>query len=90
MLRFSFTGTVLTDISDCRADRADLAIELAADTTGGSMPSEVLAWFRQVVERTVLIEFDRFISAGQLAQRVTQLGLLKSLSELPDFAGMNV
>jgi hypothetical protein len=90
MLRFSFAGTVLTDISDCRADRADLTIELAGDTSGGSMAPEVLAWFRHAVERAVLIEFDRFISAGQLAARVSQLGHLASLSELPDFAGMNV
>jgi len=89
MLRFSFAGTVLTDLSDCRADRADLTIELAADTCG-SMTPEVLAWFRQLVERAVLIEFDRFISAGRLAERVTQLGQLKSLADLPDFAGMNV
>jgi hypothetical protein len=90
MLRFSFAGTVLTDISDCRADRADLTVELAADTTGGSMTPEVLAWFRQTVERAVLIEFDRFISAGYLAERVSQLGQVQSLRELPDFAGMNV
>jgi len=90
MLRFSFAGTVLTDLSDCRADRADLTIELAADTTGAAMTPDVLAWFRQAVERAVLIEFDRFISAGQLAERVSQLGQINSLSDLPDFAGMNV
>jgi hypothetical protein len=89
MLRFSFAGTVCTDSSDCRADRADLAIELAADTCGSITP-EVLAWFRRMVERAVLIEFDRFISAGHLAERITQLGQLKSLADLPDFAGMNV
>ena len=38
----------------------------------------------------MLIEFDRFISAGQLAERVTQLGQLESLADLTDFAGMNV
>lgn len=90
MLRFSFAGTVLTDHSDCRADRADLAIELSGDTCGVTMAPEALAWFRQVIERAVLIEFDRFISAGQLADRVTQLGRVRSLADLPDFAGMNV
>jgi hypothetical protein len=89
-LRFSFAGTVLTDQSDCRADRADLSIELSADTCGVTMRPEVLAWFRQVIERAVLIEFDHFISAGQLADRVSRLGIVRSLADLPDFAGMNV
>ena len=31
MLRFSFEGTVLTDLSDAKADRADLAIELVSE-----------------------------------------------------------
>lgn len=89
MVRFSFDGTVLTDRSDCKADRADLAIEITAETCG-PMPPEVLAWFRRVVERAVLIEFDHFIAAGRLADRVTQLGTLGSIADLTDFAGMNV
>lgn len=90
MLRFSFTGTVLTDLSDCRSERAELAIELVADTTNVAMTPEVLAWFCGMVERAVLVEFDRFISAGSLAERVSQLGQIKSLADLPDFAGMGV
>jgi len=90
MLRFSFAGTLLTDISDCRADRADLIVDLTADTSGVSLTPEVLAWFRQMVHRAVLVEFDRFISAGQLAARVSQLGQVADLNDLPDFAGMNV
>ena len=33
MLRFTFEGTVLTDCSDCKAERTDLTIEL----TGGNV-----------------------------------------------------
>jgi hypothetical protein len=89
MLRFSFDGTVLTDRGDCRADRADLAIELIADTCGADS-ADVIAWFRRIVERAVLIEFDHFIAAGQLAERVTQLGQLDSIEDVADFAGMNL
>jgi hypothetical protein len=89
MLRFSFDGTVLTDLSDCRADRADLSIELMAETCNAMQP-EVLAWFRQVVERAVLIEFDRFIAAGALAERVAQLGDVACIADVAGFAGMNV
>jgi hypothetical protein len=89
MLRFAFDGTLMTDRSDAKADRADLSITLAAETCGG-VPPEVLAWFRGVVERAVLIEFDRFISAGRLEARVSELGDVASVATLSGFAGMNV
>jgi hypothetical protein len=90
MLRFTFEGTVKTDRGDCQATAADLRIELAAETCGGPPPAEVLAWFRRVVERAVLIEFNRFIAAGQLAHRVAQVGQVERIGELPGFAGLNV
>jgi hypothetical protein len=89
MLRFTFDGALLTDRSDCRADRADLAIELAGETCG-PMPPEVLAWFRRAVERAVVIEFDHFIAAGRLAERVSELGQVESLYDVADFRGMHV
>lgn len=89
MLRFRFGGTVLTDLSDCKAEHADLDVELVAETCG-PIPPEVLAWFRGIVTRAVLIEFDRFIAAGQLAARVDQLRSVDSIASLSDFAGMNV
>lgn len=89
MLRFTFDGTVLTDRSDCKADRADLAIVLTAETCGG-VPAAALEWLRGVVERAVLVEFDRFISAGQLAARVAELGEGASVQAITGFAGMGV
>jgi len=89
MLRFSFDGTLLTDRSDCKADRADLNIVLTAETCGG-VPPAALQWLRSVVERAVLIEFDRFISAGRLAERVDELGQVGSITDIAGFAGMNV
>jgi len=86
MLRFSFDGTLRTDRSDCKADRAALAIELRAETCG-TVPPDVVAWFRGVVQRAVLIEFDRFIAAGRLAERVTHLGNVGSIAALTDYAG---
>jgi hypothetical protein len=82
MLRFSFDGVLLTDRSDAKAARADLAVELLSETCDPMSP-EVLAWFRRVVERAVLIEFDRFIAAGQLAH-------LDSGASVNDYIGMNV
>jgi hypothetical protein len=89
MLRFSFEGTLFTDRSDAKADRAQLAVELQGQTCGAISP-DVLAWFRKVVEKAVLIEFDHFIAAGRLAQRVSDLGTVDSIADLAGFAGMNV
>ncbi|MEX2317245.1 MAG: hypothetical protein WD669_08840, partial [Pirellulales bacterium] len=89
MLRFTFEGTLRTDSGDCQAASADLRVELAGETCG-PLPPEVLAWFRGVVERAVLIEFNHFIAAGALAERVSQLGQVTNLTTLADFAGMNV
>jgi hypothetical protein len=89
MLRFEFDGTVLTDLSDCQADRADLSIELSAETCGG-VPPAALEWLKGVVTKAVLVEFDRFISVGQLAARVAELGQVDNLRSVSDFAGMNV
>lgn len=86
MLRFSFEGTVLTDRSDAKADRAELAIELVSETCGG-LPAVVLDWLCGVVERAVLVEFDRFIAAGHLAKRVDELDRRADRSA---FAGMNL
>ena len=89
MLRFTFEGTVLTDLSDVKAERADLAIELAAETCGG-VPAAVVDWFRGAVEGAVLIEFDRFIAAGRLKARVDELDRMTHLAEHSSFAGMNL
>jgi hypothetical protein len=89
MLRFSFDGTLLTDRSDCKADRADLNVVLIAETCGG-VPPAALAWLRGIVKRAVLIEFDRFIAEGQLAERVDELSDIDSITDVAGFAGMNV
>jgi len=89
MLRFSFDGTLLTDRSDCKAHRADLNVVLTAETCGG-VPPAAMDWLRGIIKRAVLIEFDRFIEDGQLAERVKQLGSVDSITDVAGFAGMNV
>jgi hypothetical protein len=89
MLRFAFEGTVFTDRSDAKAERAELAIELVGETCGG-VPAEIVAWFQAVIERAVVIEFDRFIAAGRLAERVGQLGHVERISDVADFTAMHL
>lgn len=89
MIRFDFEGTVRTDASDMLTELADLNVTLVSDTCGG-LPEAVLAWFKGRVEKAVAIEFDRFIAAGQLTQRTTDLGQIERLSDLSGFSGMNL
>jgi hypothetical protein len=89
MLRFSFDGTLLTDRSDGKSQRADLNVVLVAETCGG-VPPAALEWLRTIITRAVLIEFDRFIAAGRLAERVSQLSDVDSIADVEGFAGMNV
>jgi hypothetical protein len=89
MLQFSFDGTLITDRSDGKADRDDLDVVLTAETCGG-LPPAVMEWFRRIIERAVLIEFDRFIADGRLAERFSELGTVDSINDVAGFAGMNV
>jgi hypothetical protein len=89
MVRFTFEGTLLTDEGDCRAERADLAVVLAAETCGGISPN-VLAWFRGVVERAVMIEFNRFLSAGSPADSAGEPRQAQRLTGIADFTAMHV
>jgi hypothetical protein len=50
----------------------------------------VLEWFRKVVERAIVVEFNRFIAAGHLATRVAQIGQVDNVADLASFSGMNV
>jgi hypothetical protein len=89
MLRFSFEGTVHTDLSDAKAERADLVVELVGETCDG-VPAVVVDWFCGAVERAVLVEFDRFITAGKLNARVQELERFSQLADMSGFAGMNL
>ncbi len=80
MIRFEFEGLVRTDASDMITEQVELDISLASETCDG-IPDEALCWLKQRVEKAVAIEFDRFVAAGQLTERTT---------DLSGFSGMNV
>ena len=89
MLRFNFEGTVLTGPGDRKTEQCDLRIHLDSDTCDG-VPDEVVDWFCGVIRKAVLIEFDRYIAAGSLADAIKQVGQLDSIDDLENFAGMHV
>jgi len=89
MARFEFDGIVRTDAGDLLTDYVDLDVRLVSETCDG-ISSEVASWLEHRVCKAVAIEFDRFISAGNLTTRSDELGQLEKLSDLGDFAGMHV
>jgi len=89
MARFKFEGLVRTDASDSLTELVELEVQLANETCDG-IPAEVASWLAQRVSKSVAIEFDRFISAGQLASRADELGKVEKLSDLDCIAGLHV
>lgn len=75
MLEFAFEGTVLTDESDTRTRQCDLEVTLHKEVCDW-LTSTIRDWFQETVQRSVAIEFDRYIEAGDLAkthQRMQQI-----------------
>lgn len=69
MLEFSFEGTVFTDAKDLKTVRSDLSIEIAKETCPW-LTEPVVQWFVRTVEQAVIVEFDRFITAGDLERSI--------------------
>ncbi len=75
MLEYHFEGVILTDADDMHARRCDLHVTLARETCGW-LNQAIANWLGESVQKAVLIEFDRYIQAGDLSrtiERVTQL-----------------
>jgi hypothetical protein len=65
MIEFRLEGTALTDASDLKTLRCDLAVELVRETCDW-LTAPVVKWFEESVPHAVAVEFDRYISAGDL------------------------
>ncbi|QEG34341.1 hypothetical protein [Bythopirellula goksoeyrii] len=89
MVRYEFDGIIRTDASDLLTETVELDARLASETCGG-LPDQVETWFKDRVEKAVAIEFDRFVAAGQLSQRSSELGQDVNPSNLAGFSGMGV
>ncbi len=80
LLQFTFIGTVLTDESDQRTVEADLEVKLERETCDW-LTEPVVAWFRETVLRAVMVEFDRYIDAGDLEQTVKRIAEQQTKSD---------
>ena len=87
-VEFRFDGTLLTDGDDERSQSCDLDVELYRETCDW-LTEPVVQWFTETVSHAVLVEFDRYIAAGDLAQTKERLEKIQEQSdESGGFVGM--
>ena len=80
MLRFQMEGTVLTDASDLEARSCDLRVELEKETCSW-LNQAVVDWLSETVRRAVLVEFNRYIQAGDLSKAIQRIEELQKASD---------
>jgi hypothetical protein len=88
MVQYHFEGTIFTDSNDCKPIRAELAVELAKENCSW-LNQAIVQWLGETVHRAVLVEFDRYIAAGDLQKVRERLAALeKSVEQSGGFIGM--
>lgn len=87
-VEFEFDGVVLTDNTDLRARSVDLHVVLTKETCPW-IHQAIVDWLAESVQRSVLVEFDRYIQAGDLARTVQRVEQIQQASdEAGGFVGM--
>ncbi len=80
VIEFGFEGTVLNDETDTRPMHCDLHVDLTRETCNW-LTEPVVHWFTETVSTAVLVEFERYISAGDLKQAIERIERLQSESD---------
>lgn len=88
MIQFRFEGTALTDEEDRHTVTCDLDVGLLRDTCDW-LSEPIVEWLRETVLRSVSVEFDRYIEAGDLEQTRQRIEKLQAAAdEAGGFIGM--
>ncbi len=80
LLEFRFQGTVLTDPQDRETIATDLDLTLHRETCDW-LTQPVVAWFTETVSKAVMVEFNRYIAAGDLEQTKTRIAALQARAD---------
>jgi|SRR6056297_417897 len=87
-LQFSFEGVVMTDADDVCTRAVDLDVELRRETCGW-LTEPVVAFFAESVRHAVMVEFDRYIRAGDLKKTEERIRAIQAQSDSDQgFVGM--
>jgi len=80
LLEFRFQGTVLTDPQDRETIATDLDVTLIRETCDW-LTQPVVAWFTETVSKAVMVEFNRYIAAGDLEQTKKRIAALQARAD---------
>ncbi len=72
MMEFAFEGVVLTCDKDLEVRSCDLSVELKSETCNW-LNQAIVDWLSETVQKNVLVEFQRYISAGDLTRTVQRI-----------------
>lgn len=85
---FAFEGTVMTDTKDQITKSVDLAITLDRETCVW-LTEPIVAFLSESVQHAVMVEFDRYIDAGDLKRTEERIAKINQESDEADgFVGM--
>ena len=79
-VKFAFEGTVLTDSSDRKTRSVDITAELAGETCSW-LSEPVVGFLAESVKHAVLVEFDRYIEAGDLERTQQRISKIQAESD---------
>lgn len=80
MMQYRFEGVVLTDSGDMKPLSCDLQIELVKETCCW-LNQSIVDWLAETVQRSVMVEFGRYISAGDLSKTIDRIEQIQKASE---------
>jgi hypothetical protein len=80
MMEFEFEGVVLTDEQDLSARSCELQVSLVRETCSW-LNQSIVDWLAETVRRNVLIEFNRYISAGDLTKTLERIERTRQASD---------
>lgn len=72
MMQFDFEGVVLTCDKDLEVRSCDLKVELKSETCSW-LNQAIVEWLSETVQRNVMVEFQRYIAAGDLTRTVERI-----------------
>ncbi len=87
-LAFAFEGVVMTDDNDLRTRAVEIDAELRRETCPW-LTEPVVAFFAETVRHALVVEFDRYIQAGDLRKTEQRIQAIQAESDSSDgFVGM--
>jgi hypothetical protein len=85
---FAFEGTVMTDPEDRQTKAVDINVKLDSETCGW-LSEPVVGFLAESVQHAVLVEFNRYIEAGDLKKTEERIRAVQEQSDSSDgFVGM--